>query len=190
MFARRGLWTHRAQAECALATRTWFGTLTLCLNDWVRFLYKAHLVASRRRAEPWNKLSQAEQFRYIVGAIRPELQMFLKRVRKNSGARLRYLLVSEEHKDGFPHFHILVHEREGVVTKRELDSAWKLGFSKFKLVPVGESMRGARYICKYLTKSALTRIIASHKYGRPEDFIGANAERLKEVVSSLLAVRQ
>lgn len=189
-YARRGLWTHRAMAESAIATRTWFGTLTLAPARRVVYLYKAHLEASRRRAEPWHKLSEAEQFGYIVKAIRPELQMFLKRIRKNSGASLRYLLVSEAHADGFPHFHILVHEREGAVTKRQLDAGWRDGFSQFRLLPVGAHQKAARYICKYLTKSALTKIIGSHKYGRDDEFISANAERLHNVVSTLLAERQ
>lgn len=184
-YTRRRAWTRRAMAECAVATRTWFGTLTLRPEDRVRYTYKAHLEASRKRVEQWCCLNDSEQFTYLVSAIGKELTRYIKRVRKNSGATLRYLLVSEEHKDGFPHFHMLVHECAGTVTKRQLDEAWRLGFSQWRLVAPGQGAKGARYVCKYLSKSALSRIRGSHKYGQMEGFLHSTAERLEAVTRAL-----
>lgn len=156
-------WTNRAKAEIARSSRTWFGTLTLspAQHDRVR------LLATKRnagRAVTWERLSQEEQFAERVREITPEITLWLKRIRKESGAKLRYVLVAEAHKSGLPHFHMLVHEQHGGgdVKHRMLTGQWKLGFSRFTVV---QDNRAAVYVCKYLTKSALSRVRASVRYG-------------------------
>jgi len=166
--ARRRLWTLRAQSECALAPRTWFGTLTVRPMDRVRYLYAAQLRNDRASSDSWDTQSSADQFRKLVQEINPEITRFLKRVRKNA-ASFRYLLVTEAHEDGFPHFHMLVHELGTNILKKELDACWRVGFSRFKLIPVGDP-KGARYVCKYLSKSALTRIRGSQRYGQIQPY--------------------
>lgn len=109
-------------------------------------------------------MSSENQFRYLVKYLNQEIDRYLKRVRK-SGAPFRYLLVSEAHKDGFPHFHLLVHEAALPLTKRLLESNWRLGYSQFRLVNNSDP-RSAFYVCKYLAKSAQTRVRASKGYGR------------------------
>lgn len=185
--ARGRLWTARACSETAVAQRTWFGTLTVAPDHRTRLSYAADLAASRARCEPWSALSTPEQFRYLVDAASADLTLYLKRVRKNSKARLRYLLVSEAHKDGFPHFHVLIHEQEGHVTYRQLSDGWRLGFSQFKLVPAGD-VKAAFYVCKYLSKSALTRVRASHRYGHVGMFANVVTERLEEAASAVARV--
>lgn len=177
---RARLWSARACAEIACAPRTWFGTLTLRPESRVRYLYRADLDVSRRRCEPWASLDATEQYRKLVEVISPEVTRFLKRVRKASAARLRYLLVSEAHKDGFPHFHMLVHEVSGNVTKRQMEASWRDGFSQWRLLPVGDNA-AAFYVSKYLSKSALTRVRASQRYGQIGHYADFIAETLESV---------
>lgn len=81
---------------------------------------------------------------------------------KKSGGRLRFLLVYEAHKDGFPHLHALIHEQGEVVTKRELQKQWPYGFTTVKVCDVATS----HYVTKYLTKSVRARVRASQRYGQ------------------------
>lgn len=177
--ARAFHWRMKAQAECQHAQRTWFGTLTLSEAEQVKALYRAQL-ASERRGVPWHSpvkrgldetpeaysmRVRRAQFRLAVQSIAPDVTKWLKRIRKESGAKLRFLLVAEAHKSGRPHFHVLVHEVAGSVPirKRTLGDQWKLGFSQFRLVQEGD--KAASYVCKYLTKSAAARVRASLRYG-------------------------
>ena len=125
---RARLWAARARDEIARSPRSWFGTLTLSPDAhhlaWVRACHKAG-----SRGVDFDKLSTAEQFRRRVDAVSPEITKWLKRVRKNSGAPLRYCLVAEPHKSGLPHFHIIVHEVSELCPVRHstLSGAWHLG---------------------------------------------------------------
>ena len=159
---RSRLWAARAIAELKCSRRTWFGTLTVRPQDRVRLAYETQLKLSRGGTD-WLTLSESEWFTELVGTLGLEVTKFWKRVRKNSGVPLRYLMVVEAHKDGFPHLHCLVHESDGPVRKAVLDQAWKLGFTQFRLVH-GEG--AAWYACKYLSKTALVRIRASEQYGQ------------------------
>jgi hypothetical protein len=121
--------------------------------------------ATTRRAESLDAMPPIERTKLVAKQLMPEVTRWLKRVRKQSGASLRYLLVVEPHQDGFPHFHMLVHEASTQVSKRILEGQWNYGFSKWKLVPPGE-MRHVAYVCKYVAKSAQARIRASRQYGQ------------------------
>lgn len=158
--ARSRLWAARAVAETRVWPRTWFGTLTLAPHESFRTLTVARQQA-KLRATPMEGESEQSQFTKHVNAIGPEIGKFLKRVRKNTGATLRYLLVAEPHKSGAPHFHILIHECEGLVRYDDLKSQWRLGFSAWKLT----DHKSASYVCKYLSKSARARVRASQAYG-------------------------
>lgn len=158
---RGRVWTARATTEVLAAKRTWFGTLTLAPDRATQARFAAN------RPTPDGILADqrpADHFARMVNHVTPELTKFLKRVRKSSGAAIRYLLVAEAHKSGMPHWHILLHEYAGTVTKAQLDAAWRFGFSQFRLVK-DEDGRAAHYVCKYLSKSALVRIRASRQYG-------------------------
>lgn len=157
---RRRLWTARAIAELQCSDRTWFGTLTAGPEYRVRAKYQAMLAVG----DGWSQLSDMERFKEVANVMNKDVTLYLKRLRKNAKASFRYLLVIEAHKDGFPHFHMLLHEVGTPVRKRVLDEAWKLGFSKWKLCDRDPKTSG--YVCKYLAKSALTRIRASQKYGQ------------------------
>lgn len=161
---RSAMWAHRAKEELLASPRTWFGTLTLSPEEHMRVEYRARL-RWKARGTVYDTLPQHEQFRLRHAVISVELTKWIKRVRKQSGARLRYILVAEAHKSGLPHYHCLIHERldSNPIRKRVLDGQWKLGFSQFRLVT---DPRAARYVCKYLSKAAEARVRASLHYGR------------------------
>lgn len=179
---RRRLWTARASDELKAAHRTWFATLTVSPEN--RFVASMNAAASAARAGhgSWRSMSSENQFRYLVEYLNREIDKFLKRVRK-SGAPFRYLLVSEAHKDGFPHFHMLIHEAALPLTKRLLESNWRLGYSQFRLVNNADP-RSAFYACKYLAKSAQTRVRASRRYGRAQ-LLSAATEAVEQLTRLL-----
>lgn len=161
---KQRVWTAKAISEVRMASRTWFGTLTVGPD---RRLWAASVAAKlvkERRCEEWNDLTMLERTRILAGALSPEITRWFKRVRKESGVPLRYLLVTEPHKDGFPHFHMLLHELGQPVGKRLLERQWKYGFSQWRLIESG-NVAAVGYVCKYLTKSAQTRVRASKAYG-------------------------
>ena len=71
--------------------------------------------ASRRLAAGGTDLallSADEQREELSREYGAEITKYFKRIRKNSDAPLRYILVQEQHKSGLPHFHALIHERD------------------------------------------------------------------------------
>lgn len=157
-------WRMRAQAELRVATRTWFGTLTLRPDEHYRALLRALKRANERQSD-FELRSEAEKFAMRVSASSPDIRDFMKRVRFESGARLRFILVAEAHKSGLPHFHMLLHEWGKPVPKSLLERQWRLGFSSWRLVD--NSPRAAGYVTKYLSKDVLARVRASLRYGDP-----------------------
>ena len=144
-------------------------------------------MVSRARQRLWSggtdfdALSPHDQFMERMTEIGREVTLYLKRVRKESGARVRYLLVAEAHKSGLPHLHILVHEAspDKPVRHKTLEGQWKLGFTRFKLA---HDVKTASYVCKYISKALLARVRASLRYGqgeaeRPEGIQSAGCSR-------------
>ena len=160
---RAGLWRHRAKSEWMGAYRTWFGTLTLSPDRQALAAYAARRELLRRGVDP-SSLSAEEAFLARHDMIAKEITKWLKRIRKSSGAKLRYLLVAEAHKSGDPHYHVLIHEikEDSEVSERCLRTQWTWGFSKFNLV---RDAKAAAYVTKYLSKSVLARVRASLRYG-------------------------
>lgn len=154
---RRRIWMTRAAAEITQAQRTWFVTLTLSPHK----QYQARLWAEKRDIK-YMERSEDDQESERFAVIFEELQRYFKRIRKNSGATLRYMLVQELHKSGEPHYHTLIHEVSGKLTKEVIQAAWKWGFSTAKLC----EPHSAIYVCKYLQKSQGARVRASLGYGR------------------------
>jgi hypothetical protein len=108
-------------------------------------------------------LDSAEQFAEWCRAIGKELQLTMKRLRKNTGGYVRYLFVFERHLSGTPHIHGLIHESPGsnAVVKRAIESSWHDGFSSCRLV----DKAGIGYVTKYLAKDFRARLRASIRYG-------------------------
>lgn len=162
--AKRKMWTHRARYETSVAPRTWFGTLTLAPAAQYLFLALARQIADEAVGR-FEDATPEQQFMRRCWAISPEITKYLKRVRKESDADLRFMLVAEAHKSGAPHYHALVHEVDFAtpVRKRTLQSQWKLGFSKWNLVT---DPGHVHYVCKYVSKAGLARVRASLHYGK------------------------
>lgn len=155
------MWRFRAMSEITLSNRTWFGTLTLRPEEQFKARCRAEQKL-RRNGLSFAQVSEEETFRLVHSEVCRDLTLYLKRLRKLSGARLRYILVCEAHKSGLPHYHILVHECGGAVRQHMLRDQWTLGYSKWKLC---ENNKAAWYVTKYLTKGAHARVRASIRYG-------------------------
>nr|QXN72842.1 MAG: replication initiator protein [Microvirus sp.] len=159
LFERAKEWRTRCYRETEDSVRTWFGTLTLSPD------YQALFAAMAAKQHPeFEGLSGHKQLALRHEFIGPELTKYLKRIRKESGAELKYCLVLEAHKSGLPHYHILIHETNPAKPIRHevLKDQWKLGFTKFKLA----DPRTASYVAKYLSKTAAARVRASVGYGK------------------------
>lgn len=176
---RRRLWTSRARAEVFASRRTWFGTLTVGPLERFKHELAADLLRpSGMSSEKWPEY----KFGALARSTGAEATRMFKRLRAN-GARFRYLLVTEAHGDGWPHLHLLLHEIAEPVRKATLDSEWPLGFSQWRLVDTSDK-KAASYVCKYLAKSALTRVRASQRYGQTSA-VPRITERLQEATRSL-----
>ena len=155
-------WTARAIHETQSSQRTWFGTLTLSPQALARLTERANARYGDKAASYTDALARLNR------EVSEELTKYIKRVRKVSGARLRYLIAQEEHKSGLPHWHVLVHEVVGSdpVLYRHLADKWELGFVKWNLIRSGENDKAAVYACKYLNKAQSARVRASVRYGK------------------------
>ncbi len=178
--ARAAEWRIRTQQETARAARTWFGTLTLRPDLQYRMLEIARANAGAR-AIPWDELDDDQRFKRQADASLKEVTKYLKRVRAMSNVPLRYVCVTEKHKSGLPHFHLLVHEVElRPVTHRILSSQWRLGFEKWRLIPF-DNLKTASYLCKYLTKTLAVRVRASKFYGQSQATVGAAVTSIRQI---------
>lgn len=143
---RRNLWAARATDEIRVASRTWFVTLTVAPVH----RFRLGVIAERRWLRPGgeglNDLTPDELFRLQCRILSEELTLSLKRMRKKS--KFRFLAVFERHKDGFPHLHLLIHERGQRITKSAIQAEWRIGFSQCKLLD--DAPGAAFYVAKYL----------------------------------------
>jgi hypothetical protein len=183
--SRSQLWAARARDETSIATRTWFGTLTLAPAQALQLRFGTE-VQKAQQGHTLGELSEDELFTAMSKGASAELTKWLKRIRKNSGAKIRYVLVCEKHKTGVPHWHVLIHEYDGKVTKAKLEAAWRYGFSHFRLVE-RENTKTAWYVCKYLGKSALARVRASQQYGTPK--VATIAEQIENSLAILMQMK-
>lgn len=159
---RAAHWRQRAQAEYRNAVRTWFVTLTLSPEQH-SLVANACRVEASRNGEDFDAFDPETKFSARHHAISREITLYLKRVRKNAGAQIRFCCVAEAHKTGLPHYHMLVHEVGSPgVTWKQLSENWRVGFMTAKLVT---DSKAASYVTKYLAKSSLARVRASLDYG-------------------------
>jgi hypothetical protein len=159
-------WAARAATEISVAPRTWFVTLTMTVENHLRFEYAISGVGH---------MTDAEKYKALVRAEYGEVKKAFKRLRAR-GVKARYLAVDEPHKSGWPHVHLLVHEVEpNTITKRLLAGDpdegieswfWPHGFVHARLVEEDKSAASAAwYVCTYLKKHASSRTRASQNYG-------------------------
>lgn len=161
---RQNMWTFRGVEEYGMAARTWFGTLTWAPE--YRYVLEAQTRSRLKRGgTDFDGLAASEQFGELAKSAGRELTLYVKRIRKESGSPLRYLMVTELHQDGFPHHHVLLHETDPdkPVRKELLDRQWSGGFTKWRLAKPDKVW----YVTKYLSKERGTvRVRASLAYGR------------------------
>lgn len=160
--AKMKLWQARAIEESTRSLFNWFITLTFAPKWRTEVEYKASLALERRGyKQPYTNKVWCDQLARVAGC---EVTKFLKRVRKNNPSTyIRYILVTEFHKDGFPHFHMIIHENKGHITKENIQGQWTVGFSNCKSM---NDLKRIFYITKYVGKDLTTRVRASINYGR------------------------
>lgn len=148
---RQMKWRARALTEVTRAKRTWFVTLTFSPSHLAGILMTAKDKSDR----------EVERVAYA------HVQKFYKRLRK-AGHRFRYLSVFERgDKHGRGHYHLLLHEVDKPITKRQIESKWRrYSFTGCRLVGADDADRDASYITKYSTKSFEIRPRASQDYGK------------------------
>lgn len=160
--ARANMWRLRALGEYRQSVRTWLCTLTFEPAARTDMLYRA-VVELAKTGVQFDALPAAEQWLEVEKQCYREVQLWLKRIRKQSGVRFRLLAITEAHKSGDPHYHVLIHE--GLKPLRydgNLKGSWRKGFATYKLV---SDAAGAAYVTKYLSKSIAARVRASGDYG-------------------------
>lgn len=159
-------WRKKAISEINASERTWFGTLTL--RPEVHFA--VDVVCSAVSGD-FEALPEEQKFPLRAKEVGYFATKYLKRLRKESGHRFRYLLVTEMHNSqrsapemlGRPHLHMLIHEFTGsALRKRSLEDQWPYGHSSWRLTA---DARAAFYVAKYLTKAVQVRTRASQHYG-------------------------
>lgn len=160
---RRGyMWSMRARAEWGQSNRTWLATLTLSPTSLTVLLSRARVRLGRGGTD-YDALAGPDQFLELEKEGFREIQKYLKRLRKNSGKAIRYLCITESHKSGVPHWHLLLHEPDQPLSyDKDLKGSWNLGFDSYKLV---RDARAAGYVTKYLSKAVEARVRASSGYG-------------------------
>lgn len=160
---RRGyMWSMRARAEFGQSQRTWMATLTLGPSALIVLLSRARLRLGRGGTD-YERLSGRDQFLELEKEGFREIQKWIKRLRKNTRKRIRYLCVAEAHVSGVPHWHVLIHEPEEPLRyDGDLKGSWQWGFDSYKLV---RDARAAGYVTKYLSKAIEARVRASSGYG-------------------------
>lgn len=146
----RSMWTARSFVEVRRASRTWYATFTFGKDFRNRYPVSERINPAKR-----------------------ELTLALKRLRKKVGAsKFKYIAVFEEHQDGTPHIHMLIHETDPTtrISWRQINEIWhKIGFHSTTLVDESVNMP-IGYLLKYIQKDKKTRIRASKDYGLlPED---------------------
>ena len=185
--ARLRHWLPRVIEETVRALRTWFVTMTFAPE--VR--YRLETETRLRIGAGWDNLHPAEQHGELLRTVAPLVTRYLKRLRR-TGAAFRHFLVVEQHQDGFPHFHVLLHETDPLrpLRKVTIEAEWgdyfrdavtgifkKDDAGKRLFVPHGiirprlvKDPRGsAAYVAKYLGKNADARIRASRDYGERDE---------------------
>lgn len=155
-------WRNRALSEWRGSQRTWLCTLTLGPTAVSLLLAKVRVRLGRAGTD-LEALPGDEQFLELDREGFRDVQLWLKRLRKNSQAPIRYLCVTEAHKSGLPHWHVLLHETGKPLTyDGDLKGSWTNGFDSYKLV---RDAAAAGYVCKYLSKDISARVRASLSYG-------------------------
>lgn len=180
---RRLQWRDRAMTEILRSPRTWFITLTFDPHHLAGIKIEATSpVTNLKKVEGKMEWFESTSYRTVERTAYAHVQKYLKRLRKSSGRKFKYLAVFElGSKTGRPHYHLLLHEQDGPVTKQMIEDQWR-SFVSARLVAKDELRdvrRKASYITSYATKSFDIRPRASVAYGKDSPS-GCGAEKEKD----------
>ena len=103
---RQREWTARMVQETEWSSRTWMITLTMSAHSHYMTLTN-ELARMAARKIPADEI---DEFKARAAGFGREITLWLKRVRKETGAPLSYCSVFEKHESGLPHAHLLLHE--------------------------------------------------------------------------------
>lgn len=157
MRLRQYSWMARAAHEQVFAQRTWFVTLTYGPNRRAAIMRSA---SQAKSGTPSTKRLVTAAGGYVTG---------LCKMLRKQGFEFRYIFCPELHRDGFPHWHGLIHCNDELKWL-DITSSWSAGFSVVKLVKDANALR---YVTKYLSKERMGRVRASLHYGEPTYVEGA-----------------
>lgn len=155
--------------EIDTAERTWFVTLTLSakaradMNRQVAVrmnLDRVHMKAANR---------QHHQDAVMYEWVRDYLKRCRYHFEAHGGARLRFVAVTEAHKDGTPHMHLLMHTKTMITYRLLRKAKWGHGFVDARLA----DREAAEYLTKYLTKAG-GKVRASQWYGDAARILAAD----------------
>lgn len=169
LYVKQSEWTDRILREMAMTDRNWFVTLTLNPETHHRTFMEALADRNERGWRDTDFDHASDEWKLRCEGVSKLLTDYLKRVRKplagETPVSFRYVAVTEPHKNGLPHLHLIMSERAGNLTYRRICDRWtRNGFADASLVrdPVG----AGAYVAKYITKNSQTRIRASLRFGQ------------------------
>lgn len=186
-YIKSAFWADRIIRENAMTDRNWFVTLTLSPEEHHRVFMEEIAYRNSRgwRDDDFDKPDA--EWRLRCDGVSKLLTKYLKRVRKPLAGEdhigLRYVAVTEPHKNGLPHLHLIMHERAGKLTYRRICDRWdRHGLSDASLVR--DPVKSGHYVAKYLTKQLTSRIRASQHYGELPDSEGIAelAQRIADLI--------
>lgn len=201
LYIRASQWRDRIVNELENAQRTWFVTLTMNPATHQRTFMEQMAIKNSSGWLDTDFDTEAMEWKLRASGASSLLTAWLKRVRSRSdygeGIGLRYVAVTEKHKSGLPHLHLMLHETAGSLTYRRICDKWTDGYRfKGKHVAghgfadaslVRDVKKCAWYVAKYVTKDSLTRMRASQNYGGLPDKRLAD---LDELYASLYALSE
>lgn len=173
--------------EASKGGRIWWCTFTV--KPELQYLAEVNAVAHAKHnlEKDFWLLPPEKQFALRVRFTRKYITLMLKRLRKGlkTGYRntnivglngiplseeiptnkFRYVIVAEPHKSGLPHYHALIFEGDNEIKKGWLKHfASRVGLSSMELI--NEPKGAMRYITGYLSKSPISVISASLRFGQ------------------------
>lgn len=189
LYVRASMWRDRIFDEIHRYERTWFVTLTLN-PAWQQKVFMDEMKI--RNSSGWLDTDfdqQGSEWALRSSGASKLVTNWLKRVRKpqkgEEAVGLRYVAVTERHKTGLPHLHLLMHEVSGNLTYRRICDRWTHGFADASLVR--DPKKAGWYVAKYVTKDSLTRMRSSQHYGKlPNN----RASELLELYDALIALSE
>lgn len=161
LFVRKQRIMRNMAKEIAASERTWLVTLTYRPDQRLKLIKRANLRSGEPRGSPGHAAA-------VTKCVLDDVSAYLKRLRaastKRIGAKLRMCCIVEDHKDGMPHAHMLIHCSKVEMDKRLLRKGnWGRGFVDARLA----DKDAAVYLAKYLQKGP-RKFRASVRYGSPQ----------------------